>query len=115
MTRQQVKRNSNSRRAFPYHCSNTKFTAGNVAKAYDEDVSTADNTNPTHVAVALKYDIENMQAPLVLAKGQRLVAERIKELGRQAGVPLVENKPLARALFKAVGIGDEIPEDLITL
>ena len=56
--------------------------------------------------------MENMPAPLVVAKGQRLVAQRIKEIARDAGIPLVENKPLARALFKVVQIGDEIPEDL---
>jgi flagellar biosynthesis protein FlhB len=79
-----------------------------------DDVASADVvvTNPTHVAVALKYDPETMPAPKILAKGQRLMAEKIKELAREAGVPLVENKPLARALFKAVKIGDEIPEDL---
>lgn len=78
------------------------------------DVGQADVvvTNPTHVAVALRYDPEEMVAPRVVAKGQRLIAERIKELARQAGVPLVENKPLARALFKAVRIGEEIPEEL---
>lgn len=78
------------------------------------DVGEADVvvTNPTHVAIALKYDTESMNAPVVLAKGQRLVAQRIKELARQAGVPLVENKPLARALFKAVQIGEQIPEEL---
>ncbi|MFA6107333.1 MAG: flagellar biosynthesis protein FlhB [Candidatus Latescibacterota bacterium] len=78
------------------------------------DVKTADVvvTNPTHLAVALRYDPEAMTAPRVVAKGQRLVAERIKELARQAGVPLVENKPLAQALFRAVRIGDEIPEAL---
>lgn len=78
------------------------------------DVGKADVvvTNPTHVAVALLYDSETMQAPRVVAKGQRLVAARIKELARQAGVPLVEDKPLARALFKAVRIGDQIPEEL---
>ena len=53
-----------------------------------------------------------MPAPLVVAKGQRLIAQRIKEIARDAGIPLVENKPLARALFKVVQIGDEIPEDL---
>ena len=53
-----------------------------------------------------------MAAPVVLAKGQRLMAERIKELARQAGVPLMENKPLARALFKVVQVGDEIPQEL---
>ncbi len=79
-----------------------------------DDVATADVvvTNPTHVAVALQYDLEAMAAPKVVAKGQRLVAQRIKELAREAGVPLVENKPLARALFQAVRIGDDIPDDL---
>ena len=78
------------------------------------DVATADVvvTNPTHLAIALRYDPQQMAAPLVVAKGQRLVAERIKELARQSGVPLVEDKPLARALFKAVQIGDTVPEDL---
>ena len=79
-----------------------------------EDVGEADVvvTNPTHVAVALRYAPEESAAPVVVAKGQRLIAEKIKELARLAGVPLVENKPLARALFKAVRIGDEIPEEL---
>lgn len=78
------------------------------------DVGQADVvvTNPTHIAVALRYNSEEMEAPVLLAKGQRLVAEKIKELARQAGVPLVENKPLARALFKAVQIGEEVPEEL---
>ncbi|MFC1526730.1 flagellar biosynthesis protein FlhB [Candidatus Latescibacterota bacterium] len=69
-------------------------------------------TNPTHLAVALQYDPEHMSAPVVLAKGQRLIAEKIKELAREAGVPLVENKPLAQTLFKTVQIGQEIPEEL---
>jgi flagellar biosynthetic protein FlhB len=69
-------------------------------------------TNPTHLAVALKYDPEEMFAPEVVAKGQRLVAERIKELAREHGVPLVENRPLARALFKAVDVGQQVPAHL---
>jgi flagellar biosynthetic protein FlhB len=69
-------------------------------------------TNPTHVAVALRYDPGEMAAPKVVAKGQRLIAEKIKELARQAGVPLVEDQPLARALFKAVQVGDTIPDEL---
>ena len=115
MTRQQVKEEFKQQEGDPLITARIRNLQREMSrKRMMDDVSTADViiTNPTHVAVALKYDIENMQAPLVLAKGQRLVAERIKELGRQAGVPLVENKPLAIALFKAVGIGDEIPEDL---
>ena len=71
-----------------------------------------DCTNPTHIAVALRYNAAEMEAPVVLAKGQRLVAEKIKELARQTGVPLVANKPLARALFNAVQKGEEVPEEL---
>ena len=115
MTRQQVKEEFKQQEGDPLITARVRNLQREMSrKRMMDDVATADViiTNPTHVAVALKYDIENMQAPLVLAKGQRLVAERIKELGRQVGIPLVENKPLARALFKAVRIGDEIPEDL---
>jgi len=69
-------------------------------------------TNPTHIAVALKYDAEKMPAPTVVAKGQRLLAEKIKEIAKLAGVPIVENKPLARALFEAVEIGMTVPAKL---
>lgn len=69
-------------------------------------------TNPTHIAVALMYDRESMDAPVVVAKGERLLAERIKEVARENEVPVVENKPLARALFKACDIGMQIPASL---
>jgi len=69
-------------------------------------------TNPTHIAVALKYDTETMSAPKVVAKGERLLAEKIKEIAEKAGVPIVENKPLARALFEAVDIGMSVPAKL---
>lgn len=69
-------------------------------------------TNPVHLAVAIKYDREKNSAPIVVAKGARKVAERIKEIAAENGVPIVENKPLARAIFKAVDIGMEIPVDL---
>lgn len=68
-------------------------------------------TNPTHVAVALKYEDE-MHAPVVVAKGERVVAERIRELARKHKIPIVENPPLARALFKACPVGSPIPVDL---
>ena len=68
-------------------------------------------TNPTHYAVALSYE-QGMIAPTVIAKGQDLVAQRIKEIGREARVPIVENKPLARALFSAVEIGGSVPQEL---
>jgi len=69
-------------------------------------------TNPTHYAVALKYDADRMRAPQVVAKGVDEVAERIKDEARRAGVPLVERRALARALFRSVQLGAEIPPAL---
>lgn len=69
-------------------------------------------TNPTHIAVALIYDRENMFAPKVVAKGADFMAEQIKRIAREAGVPCVENVPLARAMFKALKIGQFISRDL---
>ena len=69
-------------------------------------------TNPTHFAVALKYDGANMNAPVVLAKGQDLLAFKIRELARENDIPIVENPPLARALYKNGVLGREIPGDL---
>lgn len=68
-------------------------------------------TNPTHFAIALQWDAATMTAPTVIAKGQDLIAQRIKQVAADAGVPLVENKPLARALYAAVDIGDQIPQE----
>jgi flagellar biosynthesis protein FlhB len=68
-------------------------------------------TNPTHVAVALEYK-EGMQAPMVLAKGERVIAERIKEMARKHNVPIVENPPLARTLLKQCPVGAPISPDL---
>jgi len=69
-------------------------------------------TNPVHVAVALKYDRMTMDAPQVIAKGARLIAEKIKKIARENGVPIVENKPLAQSLYKTVEVGESIPETL---
>jgi len=68
-------------------------------------------TNPTHFAVALRYAPE-MTAPIVVAKGRDLLAEQIKQIGRENGIALVENKPLAQALYKSVEVGDAIPGKL---
>lgn len=78
------------------------------------DVPTADVvvTNPTHIAVALRYDRKTMRAPRVVAKGIRLNAEQIREVARQHQVPILENKPLARMLFKHARVGGEIPATL---
>ena len=69
-------------------------------------------TNPTHLAIALKFDVQKMIAPTVLAKGAGLLAERIKDIAQASQVPLVENKPLAQALYKMVEIGQLIPVEL---
>ena len=69
-------------------------------------------TNPTHLAVALKYDPEQSEAPMVLAKGAGYVAEQIKQVARSAGIPIVENKPVAQGLYKLVEVGRTIPTDL---
>lgn len=69
-------------------------------------------TNPTHYAVALSFDINTMEAPKVLAKGRDLLAAQIKEEARWAGVPVVENPPLARSLYRAVEPGQSIPTEL---
>ena len=69
-------------------------------------------TNPTHFSVALKYESKLMDAPVVVAKGQDLVALRIREIARQNGVTIVEDKPLAQALYRSVEIGDRVPPEL---
>lgn len=69
-------------------------------------------TNPTHLAVALRFDPAEMAAPRVVAKGADHIAERIRDIAREHNVPLVENKPLAQALYKMAELGDYIPVDL---
>jgi flagellar biosynthetic protein FlhB len=68
-------------------------------------------TNPTHIAVALKYEPDYMNAPVVVAKGEGRMAERIKEIAKENGVYVIENKPLARELYKKVEVGEEIPPE----
>ncbi|GMT42579.1 MAG: flagellar biosynthetic protein FlhB [bacterium] len=69
-------------------------------------------TNPTHLAVALSYDRLNMPAPTLVAKGAGHIARKIKEIAKENDIPIVEDRPLARILFKSVDIGQSIPEDL---
>lgn len=69
-------------------------------------------TNPTHLAVAVKYDADVNAAPVVLAKGEEYVAQKIKEVARENNIEIVENKPLARMLYHNVDIGAEIPPEL---
>jgi len=69
-------------------------------------------TNPTHYAVALRYDRGQEDAPVVLAKGKNLIAQRIKQLARESGVPVIENKPVARGLYKLGKAGQPIPPQM---
>lgn len=78
-----------------------------------QEVPTADViiTNPTHYAVALKYDEEKLDAPFVVAKGVDYIAQKIKYIAKENGVVIVENRPLARALYSQTDIGEAIPEE----
>lgn len=68
-------------------------------------------TNPTHFAVALKYKQDDMEAPVLVAKGQDLIAQKIREVAEENDIPIVENKPLAQALFKSVELDQEVPTE----
>lgn len=69
-------------------------------------------TNPTHYAIAIKYDAETMEAPMVIAMGKDHLALKIKEKAKELGIVTMENRPLARALYQQVEIGDYVPEEL---
>ncbi len=115
MTKEEVKEETKTTEGDPLVKSRIRSLQREMARRRMMDaVPTADVvvTNPTHLAVALKYDTEKAAAPYVVAKGMDLVAGRIKEIARANGVPLVEDKPLARSIYKDVEIGSEIPVDL---
>ena len=69
-------------------------------------------TNPTHLAVAIKYDTQSMDAPRVIAKGARLLAKKIREVAKENNIPVMENKPLARALYESTPVGSPVPGNL---
>jgi flagellar biosynthetic protein FlhB len=73
--------------------------------------ATALITNPTHYAIAIKYELDTMAAPLVTAKGADNVALRMREIAKEHNVPIIEAKPLAQALYAGVEIGQEIPPE----
>jgi flagellar biosynthetic protein FlhB len=78
----------------------------------DISKATAVIVNPTHYAVAIRYEMEGMAAPLVLAKGRNYLARRIREIALDHQVPIIENQPLAQALYKSAEVGQEIPAHL---
>ncbi|MFQ5607822.1 MAG: flagellar biosynthesis protein FlhB [Candidatus Zixiibacteriota bacterium] len=115
MSKQEVKEESKDTEGNPELKSRVRQVQRDMArKRMMSEVPSADVviTNPTHIAVALKYDRDMMEAPTVVAKGQRLIAERIKEIARASGVAVVENKPLARSLFDLCTVGMAIPMSL---
>ena len=71
-------------------------------------------TNPTHISVAIKYDRTKMRAPKVVAKGADLMAMRIRQIAERHNVPIVERKPLARAMYASVAVGQEIDPEFYT-
>ncbi|MBI5206480.1 MAG: flagellar biosynthesis protein FlhB [Candidatus Firestonebacteria bacterium] len=115
MTKQEIKDELKESEGNPL----IKFRIKNIQRQLSmqrmmSDVPKADViiTNPTHLAVALKYDSGTMGAPKVVAKGARLIAEKIKKIASENNITIIENKPLARSLFKLCSIGQEIPIEL---
>jgi flagellar biosynthetic protein FlhB len=114
MTKQEVKQEYKESEGDPMIRGARRRRARQMAFARMMDaVPTADVvvTNPTTLAVALKYDSLTMRAPKIVAKGQRLMADRIKQIAREHKVPVIEDKPLARALFSRP-VGSEVPAHL---
>lgn len=117
MTRQQIKDEFKETEGRPEVKSRIRQMQQQIAtRRMMEELPTADVviTNPTHFAVALKYDDATMGAPRVIAKGKDLIAARMREIATEHGVPLFSAPPLARVLFRTTEIGDEIPARLYT-
>jgi len=115
MTKEEVKQEMKQNDGDPQIKQRRRAVARSYARRQMmKDVPNADVVivNPTHIAIAIKYDPTIAPAPIVLAIGQRKIAERIKAIAAEAGVPMVENKPLARALLKTAKVGTLIPYEL---
>lgn len=115
MTKQEIKEEYKQTEGDPFIKGKIKERQRRMAMSrMMQDVPKADViiTNPTHYAVAIKYDRDIFEAPLVIAKGVDVIAENIKKIAKENSIPLVENKPLARTLYDTVEIGEIISEDL---
>lgn len=116
MTKQEIKEEHKSREGDPLIKARIKRVQREMAnKRMMQEVPKADVivTNPTHIAVALKYD-GTMISPKIIAMGADLIAERIRQIAKDNKIPIVENKPLARTIFKTLKIGQQIPRELYT-
>jgi flagellar biosynthetic protein FlhB len=114
MTKDELKEESKSTEGNPA-VKNARRRKRKTTKAKElAEVAKADVivTNPTHIAIALRYDRKTMKAPKVVAKGIRLNAQKIREIATRHQVPILENKPLARMLFKHARVGAEVPAHL---
>ena len=112
MTKQEVKEEYRMLEGDPVVRSRVKKQMQEIlSKKTIQNVREADVliTNPTHFAVAIKWERKTMEAPMVMAKGEDNVARHIKRIAREANVPIVENKPLARSLYATVKVGEMIP------
>lgn len=115
MTKQELKEEHKETEGKPELRSRIRAAQQEIAgRRMLEEVATADvvATNPTHFAVALRYDPDNMRAPKVVAKGADLIALNIRRIAEANGVPLFEHPPLAQALFHTTSLGEEIPPRL---
>jgi flagellar biosynthetic protein FlhB len=114
MTKQEVKEEHKSREGDPLIKSRVRRAQRDIAnRRMMEKVPKADViiTNPTHIAVALKYGAD-MAAPQLIAKGADLIAEKIKAVAKENNIPVIENKPLARTIYKTLKLGQLIPREL---
>ena len=115
MTKQQVKEESKEKDGNPEIKQKIRAIQREMAqKRMMNDIPKADViiTNPTHISIAIKYDGLTMVAPQVIGKGQDISALRIREIAKENDIPIVENVPLARALYKTVKIGEGVPKSL---
>lgn len=115
MTRDEVRRETKDAEGDPLVRARLRSLGRSLARLrMMSEVPAADVvvTNPTHIAVALRYDPEKADAPIVVAMGQRKLAERIKRIAQESGVPVVENRPVARALLGLGRVGEPIPHAL---
>jgi flagellar biosynthesis protein FlhB len=115
MTKQEVKQETKDTDGNPFVRGRIRrLRRAFMRKLLAKDVkrATAVITNPTHYAVALEYRPESMSAPVVVAKGRNLLAERIKQMARSYEIPIIENRVLAQALYKTTEVGQAIPPAL---
>ena len=115
MTKQEVTREAKDNEGNPHVKGKIKRMRRDLARRrmmQEVPTATAVIVNPTHFAVAIRYRHDSMATPLVVAKGKNLIALRIRQIAIENGVPLVENPPLAQALYKSVDVGRDIPPHL---